>query len=189
VSVVETFLHYLPCADQNKTGRDAVRGRTAAVHAGGAAVLAYMNPMVCTDHPQYAEGTYNTDATGRPYEYRYSTADQFRVAQVDFTAPEGRAFFGRLLREAVDDGFDGWMEDFGEYTPEDARSADGTPGPAMHNLYPTLYHRTATEETANAGRPIANYVRSGFTGTAATRGSSGAATRRPTGASTASSRR
>src|SRR3712207_3584555 len=73
-------------------------------------------------------------------------------------------FFGRLLREAVEDGFDGWMEDFGEYTPPDARAADGTPGAQMHNLYPTLYHRTATEQTA--GRPIANYVRSGFTGTA-----------------------
>ena len=59
------------------------------------------------------------------------------------------------------------MEDFGEYTPEDARSSDGTPGSQMHNLYPTLYHRTATEQTAGVGRPIANYVRSGFTGTAA----------------------
>src|SRR3712207_7341215 len=101
------------------------------------------------------------------YQYRYSTADQFLVSQVDFTSPGGRDFFGRLLRDAIDDGFDGWMEDFGEYTPPDARSADGTPGAAMHNLYPTLYHRTATEQTANAGRPIANYVRSGWTGTAA----------------------
>src|SRR3712207_8797647 len=40
------------------------------------------------------------------------------------------------------DGFDGWMEDFGEYTPTDAGSADGTPGTRMHNLYPTLYHRS-----------------------------------------------
>jgi sulfoquinovosidase len=170
VSVTETFLHYLPCAD-HLADREGQRRRVAALHGAGTAVLAYMNPMVCTSHPQYAEaerqGWFHRDAAGRAYRYRYSTADQFLVSQVDFTSPGGRSFFGRLLRDAVDDGFDGWMEDFGEYTPPDAVSADGTPGPAMHNRYPTLYHRTATEETANVGRPIANYVRSGWTGTAA----------------------
>ncbi|HEV3001996.1 MAG TPA: TIM-barrel domain-containing protein [Solirubrobacteraceae bacterium] len=169
VSVTETFLHYLPCAD-HLPDRDGVRAGVAALRARGTAVLAYVNPMVCTSHPAYEEGArngwFNTDATGRPYQYRYSTAEQFQVSQVDFTSPGARDFFGRLLREAVDDGFDGWMEDFGEYTPPDARSADGTPGARMHNLYPTLYHRTATEQTAGVGRPIANYVRSGFTGTA-----------------------
>ncbi|HEX8082998.1 MAG TPA: TIM-barrel domain-containing protein [Solirubrobacteraceae bacterium] len=169
ITVTETFLHYLPCAD-HLADRDRARANAAALHERGTAVLAYMNPMVCTSHPAYEEaaanGWFNTDATGRPYQYRYSTADQFQVSQVDFTNAGARDFFGRLLREAVDDGYDGWMEDFGEYTPPDARSSDGTPGPAMHNLYPTLYHRTATEQTASVGRPIANYVRSGFTGTA-----------------------
>ena len=169
VSVTETFLHYLPCAD-HLPDRQKARDNAAALRAQGTAVLAYFNPMVCTSHPAYDEaagaGWFNTDATGQPYRYRYSTADQFEVSQVDFTNPGGRDFFGRLLREAVDDGYDGWMEDFGEYTPSDARSSDGTPGPVMHNLYPTLYHRTATEQTASLGRPIANYVRSGFTGTA-----------------------
>ena len=169
VSVTETFLHYLPCAD-HLPDRAKVRRDVEALHARGAAALAYMNPMVCTSHPQYGEaarnGWFNKDATGGPYRYRYSTADQFEVSQVDFTSAGGRDFFGRLLRDALDDGFDGWMEDFGEYTPSDARSADGTPGPAMHNLYPTLYHRTATEQTSAVGRPVANYVRSGFTGTA-----------------------
>ncbi|HEX2086001.1 MAG TPA: TIM-barrel domain-containing protein [Solirubrobacteraceae bacterium] len=169
VSVTETFLHYLPCADQLE---DPTRRDVARLRERGTAVLAYFNPMVCTTHPAYEEaarnGWFNTDAAGRPYRYRYSTstAADFQVSQVDFTHAGARDFFGRLLREAVDDGFDGWMEDFGEYTPPDARSADGTPGAQMHNLYPTLYHRAATEQTAGFGRPIANYVRSGFTGTA-----------------------
>jgi sulfoquinovosidase len=161
ISVVETFLHYLPCGD-HYADREKVRARTKAIHDRRAAVLAYFNPMVCTSHPRYGEGTYNTDASGRPYVYRYSTADQFQVSQIDFTSPAGRSFFAALLKEALDDGFDGWMEDFGEYTPEDARSADGTPGTRMHNRYPTLYHAAATEQTP----PVANYVRSGFTGTA-----------------------
>ena len=149
-----------------------------------------MNPMVCTSHPAYAEaaqnGWFNTDATGRPYQYRYSTADQFQVSQVDFTSAGGRDFFGRLLREAVDDGFDGWMEDFGEYTPADARSSDGTPGPAMHNLYPTLYHRDG-DRADRRRRPADRQLRPLRASPARrrTRGSCGAATRRPTGASTA----
>src|SRR3954454_22885632 len=169
VSAAETFVHYLPCAAQ-LDDRAAVRARTTNLHAQGVAALAYFNPMICTAHPRYDEagraGWLTKDATGQPYRYRYSTNSQFLVSQVDFTAPGAAAFFGSLLRDALDDGFDGWMEDFGEYTPPDARSADGTPGAAMHNLYPTLYHRAATELTAGAGRPIANYVRSGFTGTA-----------------------
>ena len=60
--------------------------------------------------------------------------------QVEITA-----FYGKLLGEAVGNGYDGWMEDFGEYTPSDAVSSDGTPGPAMHNLYPRLYHQAARE--------------------------------------------
>jgi hypothetical protein len=170
VSVTETFLHYLPCADHlaDRDARAPARGRAARGRHRRAGLH---EPMVCTDHPAYGEaeanGWFTKDASGRAYRYRYSTASQFLVSQVDFTSPGGRDFFGRLLRDAVDDGFDGWMEDFGEYTPEDGRSDDGTPGTAMHNLYPTLYHRTATEETASVGRPIANYVRSGWTGTAA----------------------
>jgi alpha-glucosidase (family GH31 glycosyl hydrolase) len=58
------------------------------------------------------------------------------------------------------------MEDFGEYTPADAVSADGTPGPAMHNRYPLLYHQAAHEFSAASGRALARFNRSGWTGTA-----------------------
>jgi alpha-glucosidase (family GH31 glycosyl hydrolase) len=58
------------------------------------------------------------------------------------------------------------MEDFGEYTPTDAQSSDGTPGPVMHNRYPRLYHQAAHEFSAAAGKPLARFNRSGWTGTA-----------------------
>ena len=54
------------------------------------------------------------------------------------------------MREAYDAGYDGWMEDFGEYTPPTAESADGTPGPQMHNRYPTDYH-CAVQADRSAG--------------------------------------
>ena len=58
------------------------------------------------------------------------------------------------------------MEDFGEYTPLDARAADGTSGEALHNVYPRQYHCGAAARVAGVSRPLARFVRSGWTGSA-----------------------
>jgi alpha-glucosidase (family GH31 glycosyl hydrolase) len=166
-SVAQTYTHYLPCADQ--AGRtDAERRRVEAFHAAGLAVTTYFNPMICTSHPRYAEARphLTRNVLGQPYEYRYTGSEQFLVGQFDFSSPAARDFYGGLLAEAVADGHDGWMEDFGEYTPADAVSSDGTPGPRMHNRYPALYHQAAYEFSRRAGRPLARFNRSGWTGTA-----------------------
>jgi alpha-glucosidase (family GH31 glycosyl hydrolase) len=54
------------------------------------------------------------------------------------------------------------MEDFGEYTPLDARVSDGRTGTGLHNRYPTQYHCGAF----SAAPLLTRYVRSGWTGTA-----------------------
>ena len=81
-----------------------------------------------------AAGALQRDAAGRPITFPAFVGGEgaggFTVeplAQFDFTAPGTAPLYGRLVREAVDQGKDGFMEDFGEYTPPDARSADGTP--------------------------------------------------------------
>jgi alpha-glucosidase (family GH31 glycosyl hydrolase) len=166
-SLANTYTHYLPCADHLDNPQGQL-DRTKLFHDAGLAVTAYFNPMICTSHPRYAEardkGVLHKNAAGQPYEYRYTGSAQFFVGQFDFTAPGADAFFGSLLQEAVDAGYDGWMEDFGEYTPSDAVSADGTPGPAMHNRYVTLYHRSARRFAETADRPLARFNRSGWTG-------------------------
>lgn len=169
-SVVQTYTHYLPCGAQ-QGNEDAERARTAAAHAAGLAITTYFNPMICTDyHAAYdeaaAKGYLTKDALGRPYEYRYTGSSVFLVGQVDFSSPDARSFYGRLLGEAVGNGYDGWMEDFGEYTPTDAQSSDGTPGLVMHNRYVRLYHRAANEFSRASGKPLARFNRSGWTGTA-----------------------
>lgn len=166
-SVAQTYTHYLPCADQVQ---DRERARTRLFHDAGLAVTTYFNPMVCTDHPRYQEavarGVIMRNAAGAPYEYKYTGSTVFFVGQFDFSAPNADAFYGSLLQEAVDDGYDGWMEDFGEYTPEDARAADGATGSALHNRYVTLYHRSARRFAERTERPLARFNRSGWTGTA-----------------------
>jgi alpha-glucosidase (family GH31 glycosyl hydrolase) len=165
LSVAQTYTHYLPCESQAGR-RDEERQRVARFHREGLAVTTYFNPMICTAHSRYAEaarrGALMRTPAGEPYVYRYSTLESFEVSQFDFTAPQGRELYGRLLGEAIADGHDGWMEDFGEYTPLDARAADGGTGSALHNRYPTQYHCGAFAAAPRAAR----FVRSGWAGTA-----------------------
>src|SRR3954471_18716804 len=163
-SLAMTYTHYLPCHSQSS----ADAARTKLFHDAGLAVTTYFNPMICTSHPRFGEASEKNvltkNAAGQPYEYRYTGSSQFFVGQFDFTAPGADDFYASLLREATDAGYDGWMEDFGEYTPSDAVSADGTPGPAMHNRYVTLYHRSARRFALSVPRPLARFNRSGWTG-------------------------
>jgi alpha-glucosidase (family GH31 glycosyl hydrolase) len=166
VSLAQTYTHYLPCESQ-RGRRDAERARVERFHRAGLAVTTYFNPMICTGHSRYpaaaAANALVRNRAGAPYVYRYSTTTPFVVSQFDFSAEPGRDFYGGLLREAIADGHDGWMEDFGEYTPLDARAASGLGGRRLHNLYPTQYHCGARRAAPEGAR----YVRSGWTGTGA----------------------
>ena len=171
VSVAQTYLHYLPCGD-HLDRRDETRAHTEAMHEAGLAVTAYVNPMVCVDYREVyergvADDAFTAHPDGGPYIYPYFTSREFEVVQFDFTSPAGRELFHDVLDLVVEDGYDGWMEDFGEYTPDDAVSADETPGTAMHNRYVDLYHAAAHEYAASAPRPLARYTRSGWRGSAA----------------------
>ena len=144
-SAVNTYLHYLPCGAQQ--GVESQQPPfTTGFHDLGYAITTYFNPMICTSYqPAYSQaaaaGVLNTNQLDQPYVYNLNTGNlSSPVSQFDFTAPGTQSFWDRLLSEAVGHGYDGWMEDFGEYTPLDANSADGTPGTRMHNLYPTRYH-------------------------------------------------
>ncbi len=168
ISAAQTFTHYLPCGDH--VDRDAdERARVERLHDAGLAVTTYVNPMVCVGYrdvyvPGSLTGAFTLDQTGLPYRYRYFTTRFFDVVQFDFSSPAGVELFHGVLDEVLAAGYDGWMEDFGEYTPDDAVSADGTPGPAMHNRYPELYHATSWSFVQTAPRPLIRFNRSGWTG-------------------------
>jgi alpha-glucosidase (family GH31 glycosyl hydrolase) len=171
MSVAQTYTHYLPCGD-HQGQRDREREHTARMHDAGLAVTAYVNPMVCVDYTDVydqgvATGAFTAAPDGEPYQYPYFTSQQFEVVQFDFSAAAGRELFHRVLDLVVEDGYDGWMEDFGEYTPVDAVSDDGTPGPAMHNRYVEQFRTAAQDYATSAPRPLARYSRSGWTGAVA----------------------
>jgi alpha-glucosidase (family GH31 glycosyl hydrolase) len=164
-------------AGAHRGRRDAERRRTALCHASGLACLTYLNPMVSVEYEEVfaaaaARGLFQKRAGGSPYTFQaYVGGREVPVteeAQLDFTHPEAGAVFEALVAEAVADGYDGWMEDFGEYTPPDSISSDGRTGEELHNLYPVLFHRAAARaaERVAGGRALARFGRSGWTGAA-----------------------
>jgi alpha-glucosidase (family GH31 glycosyl hydrolase) len=168
VTVAQTYTHYLPCG-AHVGAREEQRERTREYHRRGYRVTTYLNPHVCTDYqPVYGRaadrGYFVKKANGAPYVLTNPfTADQ-AVSEIDFTNPAGARYWQDLLREPLADGYDGWMEDFGEYTPTDARFSNGQSGFQMHNRYPVLYHRASYRLTKKAANRPAVFVRSGFHG-------------------------
>jgi orotate phosphoribosyltransferase len=174
VSAAETHLRYLPCGEHRDL-RDYERERTRRLHDAGLAAITYFNSELCEEYePVFSEaaaaGVLQKRADGSPYVFHAyvgsRTPPQTPVGQFDFTAPAAFDFYARLLDEAVADGHDGWMEDFGEYTPLDSHHANGMTGEQMHNWYPVSYHRAAQRYVERSNRPLSRHVRSGWTGSA-----------------------
>jgi alpha-glucosidase (family GH31 glycosyl hydrolase) len=175
VSAAETQLRYLPCGlDRGLEAYEAER--VAHYHRNGLAVLTYVNPMLCASYePLFsnarAAGALLRTAGGEPALW-----DSFvggtgpsgfsiqKVGQYDFTSAAGRAAYREVVERMIAVPHDGWMEDFGEYTPLDARAASGLTGSALHNRYPVLFHCAVHRFTR--GRPIVRFQRSGWTGAA-----------------------
>lgn len=146
---------------------------TAALHARGVRALGYLNCMIYRDTPA-EKLALEQDAVlrapdGQPHRIRFFhpqrqggvLEDTWGIAMhddiaavLDVDSPAGR----HLLREFVDgmlaDGWDGWMQDFGEQHPD----------PARRNAYPLEYHRVTAEAIAAAGSDAVFFVRSGTLG-------------------------
>ncbi|WP_198170713.1 alpha-glucosidase [Deinococcus arboris] len=139
--------------------------------ADGVRVLGYVNPFL-TDtgeksnvrrhlYREAAErGFLLKQADGTVYDQRNTS---FSAALVDLSNPQAYAWFKEVLRDAIAEaGLDGWMADFGESLPLDARPARGT-ATALHNAYPVLWARLNRELAAELGGDKLVFHRSAFT--------------------------
>jgi alpha-glucosidase (family GH31 glycosyl hydrolase) len=109
-----------------------------------------------------------TRADGAPYVFtsNFNTP----AAMIDFTDPAAVRWWQGRIRAALDLGFDGFMQDFGEQVQADMRFHDGSTGASMHNRLPNLAHRATREavrawERAHPGRRIFFFTRAGYSGT------------------------
>ena len=144
-SLNATYLHYLPCGSQQ--GREEQqRIRTAANHDMGVAVTPTSTRW--SARPTAPRSTRRRCAallTARRRQHlRLPVLEQPTTLPrqpVRLLGPANRASaYGGLLSEAISDGYDGWMEDFGEYTPLDAVSAEARDRHRVPRSHPRDYH-------------------------------------------------
>ena len=178
VSAAETHCRYLPLGeDQGCEEEEAAR--TAFFHAEGLAAVSYLNPLVGAEYEDAWREAVARDALQRradnePYSFEAYAGGRVPPhtleAQYDFTTDGAASCFKAIAQKIALAGYDGWMEDFGEYTPLDSLQSNGGTGTAVHNRYPTDYHSVASMVTAELeadhGRRFARFVRSGWRGTA-----------------------
>ncbi len=156
---------------------DDVRRLTDQLHALGVRALGYVNCVLYRDTPWYDDavgrGLAVCDENGCTHHFRFFHPEhqsgpgdrQWGIvmeddvaALLDFEQPQAREMWQQgVTRMVVDDGWDGWMQDFGEQHP-DARS---------HNRYPLKYHEATAEVMRKLGRDTLFFVRSGGVGTQA----------------------
>jgi alpha-D-xyloside xylohydrolase len=170
-SAVETHMRYMPCgSDVGETA--AERQRTAALHATGAAALTYTREAICASYTEPYERAVARDAflehrDGSPYTFTaFVGSGVTQVGMLDWTDPDAFPIYRSILDRAYRAGYDGWMEDYGEYAPPDSVAENGMPGKRMHNRYPVLYHRAGLRYAESKGRPLIRFNRAGYTGAA-----------------------
>ena len=116
--------------------------RIAALRDRGIRVLGYVNPYLCNDGALFPEaeaaGYLARDAAGGTYLVDFG---EFDCGILDLTRPEAcRWFADRVIgQEMIALGLAGWMADFGEYLPVDARLASGADATLLHNAWPVLW--------------------------------------------------
>ena len=149
----------------------------AGLRAKGFHLSGYWNPFTSPAGKGFAsardQGLFIKDATGQPYPI---VTNRFGVSNViDFSAPGARDYWKQQLDRSADLGFEGFMEDFGEFVTEGMVFADGNPPDLAHNAYPGLYHAAGRAAIDAQAREMPGfepwfYVRAGHTGTSASTG-------------------
>ncbi len=139
------------------------------LRARGVRFLGYMNPFIVPEQdlwaPAVANGYLPLDPMGQPYRFTISVLDG---SCVDLTNPRAVQWYQGFVQRALELGLDGWMQDFGEWLPIDARLSDGSDPRKAHNEYPTAWQRAA-RQTFERVRPDGDWVmlsRSGWLRTA-----------------------
>jgi alpha-glucosidase len=135
--------------------------------ARGQRVMGYVNPFL-VDVPGARRNLY---AEAREAGYLVETRDGepyaigsggFTAGLVDLTHPEARTWFKQVIQdEMLSQGLSGWMSDFCEQLPVDARLHAGDAA-EVHNRYPELFQALQREAIEESGaREVVFFARSG----------------------------
>ena len=147
------------------------RQLVADLERHGGRMLVYINPFLsnAAGHDAlFTEGQHKgylvSRADGTPYLIKNT---DFSAGLLDLSNPETRAWIKGIIKDRLiaQAGACGWMADFGEAMPFDARLHGTTDAAAWHNQYSQEWARINREAIEEAGRgdDIVFFSRSGFT--------------------------
>lgn len=112
-----------------------------------------------------AGGHFVKNDKGAPYLFEGPTFRPTGLA--DLSRPETREWVKGFMRKALDQGFKGWMADFGEWLPHDAVLASGASALEAHNRYPAEWvklNAEVTKERDPSGERLIFFARAGWLG-------------------------
>jgi len=158
---------------------DFVREVIDGLVADGRHAVLYIRSFVSDDLAEFVpEGLYQeaiangyvaTTETGEPYTFPSPFRPIADAAVIDFTNPDAWNWWKAQVREMLDLGADGFMDDFGEQVEPHMVFFDGRTGSTMHNALPRLQHQ-ATREAIDEflldhpEREIFFFSRAGYSG-------------------------
>jgi len=140
----------------------------STLHHQGFRFLGYFNPFLEEGYQPYK------DALQKDYAVKDASSKVItfqgvffkNTALPDLTKKVVTDWIKGHLKAALDLGFDGWMADYAEWLPLDARLSNGMKGEEAHNLYPLWWQRLH-RELLDSVRKDGDYVffpRSGWAG-------------------------
>ena len=123
----------------------------------GLSTLCYFNAYVSTSYTSlFDEGISNgyfiKNASNLAYLFPYFgdiISRHFFIASVDFSNDNASRWYQKQIQQSIDLGYNGFMLDFGEYTPIDSISSNGKIGHEMHNHFIELYQKAVYDMTRN----------------------------------------
>lgn len=143
-------------------------GMISSLNTQGIRFLGYFNPFVLQDEDQWAEAARDGHlprAPDRDVPVDFPLPHGIS-SMVDLTSTRATQWFQSYADRAITLGMRGWMQDYGEWLPIDARLSDGRDARRFHNRYPIEWHRAA-RTALQARYPDGDWVmftRSGWLG-------------------------
>ncbi|CAF2787510.1 unnamed protein product [Rotaria sp. Silwood2] len=150
-------LHFFPTGNQ-QGHEDEIRQENAVYKELGVTSLCYFNPYISTSYKKLFDECLENDyllknSSNQPYLFPYFgdiISRHFYVGSVDFSNKNASLWYQKQIQQSFDLGYNGFMLDFGEYTPVNSISSNGKTGHEMHNRFIELYQKTVYEMTLNS---------------------------------------
>ena len=145
-----------------------LKGFCVEMNEKGVKVLGYVNPFLVEG------GRLCKEASEKGYLVKNQKGEDYRLAAggfdayiIDLSRPEVKAWATQMIQsQLIDNGFSGWMADFGEWLPFDAQLEGGLRPEVFHNQFPVAWmevNRAAIEGSALGAEGVF-FSRSGFSG-------------------------